>query len=71
MARLCGKGKIVILDPIFSQTDKKQSDCIATAGTFDYYESNLWSYIIQEQLGKTLDTYLEAKGEPFSFKTCV
>ena len=69
--KMYGKGKIVILDPLFSNTDKKINKCDPSGDTFDYYESNLWSYFIQEQLGKTMDTYLEQRNEPFSFKTAV
>ena len=65
------KGKIVILDPKFTNSDKKENRSICLENTHDYYETNLWSYFIQEQLGETLNHYLEARDAPFTVKTTI
>ena len=44
-------GQIVILDPIMKNTDNDNIEI----NTLEFYELNLWSYFVQEQLGETLD----------------
>jgi serine/threonine protein kinase len=59
-------GQIVILDPMLKNTRDE-----IEINTLEYYELNLWSYFIQEQLGETLESIINRRNAPFSFKTSI
>lgn len=65
--RVYSNGQIVILDPMLKNTE---TDSILI-NTLEFYELNLWSYIIQEQLGETLDSIMKRRNAPFSSKTAI
>lgn len=58
------KGKALILDPSLVDGKKKKYNSID-----EQLEDSVWSYIIQEKLGDTMENYLFEKDEPFSEKT--
>ena len=64
--KVFSKGGIVILDPLMIEKENP-----AALNTFEYYEQNLWSYMIIEQLGDTLEHLLEERKAPLSFKTTI
>jgi serine/threonine protein kinase len=60
------KGKVLINDKSLTDTkNKPKSFEIEEAEV----EDQIWSYIVQEKLGDTLENYLFEKDEPFSEKT--
>ena len=59
------KGKILIQDPTLKPTTQGKK-VLAKESTI---ESQIWSYIVQEKLGKTMEHYLFERNEPFSEKT--
>jgi hypothetical protein len=46
--RVFAKGNMVILDPKFLSSDKKEKNVPCVENSFDYLEQNLWSFFIQE-----------------------
>lgn len=58
------KGKVLILDNSLAKSKKKKGKTEE-----EEIESHIWSYIVQEKLGDTLENYLFQKDEPFSEKT--
>lgn len=65
-AETFAKGKVLINDKSLTDTKNKQK-------TYENEEAEvedqIWSYIVQEKLGDTLENYLFEKDEPFSEKT--
>lgn len=60
---------MVILDPDILNSDKRQPGDATNTESFEYLEQNMWTYFVQEQLGETLEYYLEKRDAPFSVKT--
>lgn len=58
------KGKALILDESLVDGKKK-----AYKNIDEQLEDSVWSYIIQEKLGDTMENFLFEKDEPFSEKT--
>lgn len=54
----------MILDPSLVDGKKKKYNSMD-----ERLEDSIWSYLIQEKLGDTMENYLFEKDEPFSEKT--
>jgi cytochrome c2 len=46
--KVFNKGSMVILDPQFMRSNKKEKNVPCAENSFDNFEQNLWSYFIQE-----------------------
>ena len=63
-------GKVIINDPSFNKDEeRKASEKPET--TKDKLNRQIWSYLIQDKLGDTMENILFEKNEPFSEKTVI
>ena len=60
------KGKVLINDKSLTDTKNKPKSFESEEAEV---EDQIWSYIVQDKLGDTLENYLFEKDEPFSEKT--
>jgi serine/threonine protein kinase len=59
------------MENIFLNSSKKLDKTPYVPNSFEHYESNLWSYMIQDQNGQTLEQIVDERNQPLSPKTTI